>query len=126
MPITPPASPEDPEGAATLCSAVNVLSQNATAISHVARLYETDPGARKGMLRAVDAVVNSKLNKGKLVICAVGKSGYIAQQLVAMLKSLSISSSFLHATEAVHGDLGDIDEVSFVSWFSPKIARSCE
>lgn len=111
MPITPPTTAEDPEGAQTLSRAANVLSVNATAISHVARLYETDPNARKGMLRAVEVVSQAKLNKGKLVICAVGKSGFIAQQLVAMLKSLSISSSFLHATEAVHGDLGDIDEV---------------
>ena len=112
MPITPPTTAEDPEGAATLTGAVNVLSVNATAISHVARLYETEPNARQGMLRAIDAVVNAKLNRGKLVICAVGKSGIIAQQLVAMMKSLSISSSFMHATEAVHGDLGDIEEVS--------------
>jgi D-arabinose 5-phosphate isomerase GutQ len=63
------------------------------------------------MLRAVDAVANAKLNRGKLVICAVGKSGIIAQQLTAMMKSLSIGCSFMHATEAVHGDLGDIDEV---------------
>jgi D-arabinose 5-phosphate isomerase GutQ len=111
MPATPPTSAEDPEGAKALAGAVNVLSVNATAISHVARLYETDPIARKGMLRAVEAVSNSKLNKGKLVICAVGKSGFIAQQLVAMLKSLSMPSSFMHATEAVHGDLGDIEAV---------------
>jgi D-arabinose 5-phosphate isomerase GutQ len=72
------------------------------------------------MLRAVEAITNAKLNRGKVVLCAVGKSGIIAQQLVAMMKSLSISSSFMHAAEAVHGDLGDIEEVRFVhrSWFS--------
>jgi hypothetical protein len=111
IPVTPPTTAEDPEGAQILGGAVNVLSVNATAISHVARLYETDPNARRGMLRAVEAVAQSTLNRGKLVICAVGKSGFIAQQLVAMLKSFSISSSFMHATEAVHGDLGDIYEV---------------
>ncbi|KIV99333.1 uncharacterized protein PV09_08992 [Verruconis gallopava] len=119
MPVTPPVTAEDPEGAQLLSCTVNVLAVNATAISHVARLYETDPNARQGMLRAADAVATSKLNKGKLVICAVGKSGIIGQQLVAMLKSLSISSSFMHATEAVHGDLGDIgedDTVLFISY----------
>lgn len=111
MPVTPPTTAEDPEGALALAGAVNVLSVNATAISHVARLYECDPVARNGMLRSVDAVVNAKLNRGKLVICAVGKSGIIGQQLTAMMKSLSLSCSFMHATEAVHGDLGDINEV---------------
>jgi D-arabinose 5-phosphate isomerase GutQ len=111
MPITPPTTAEDPEGASILAGAVNVLSVNATAISHVARLYETEPHARHGMLRAVEAVVNAKSNRAKLIICAVGKSAIIGQQLVAMMKSLSISSSFMHATEAVHGDLGDVDEV---------------
>jgi D-arabinose 5-phosphate isomerase GutQ len=111
MPITPPTTAEDPEGASVLSGAVNVLSVNATAISHVARLYETEPHARHGMLKAVEAVVNAKLNRAKLIICAVGKSAIIGQQLVAMMKSLSISSSFMHATEAVHGDLGDVDEV---------------
>lgn len=114
MPITPPITVDDPEGVELLACAGNVLSTTATAISHVTRLYETDPSARSGMLRAVEAVVNSKMKRGKLVICAVGKSGFIAQQLVAMLKSLSISSSFLHATEAVHGDLGDIDVVGLL------------
>ena len=111
MPITPPATINDPESAEILSSAANVLSVNATAVSHVARLYETDPTARDGMLRAVEAIAATKRRRGKLIMCAVGKSGFIAQQLVAMLKSLSVSSTFMHATEAVHGDLGDIDEV---------------
>jgi D-arabinose 5-phosphate isomerase GutQ len=111
MPITPPARTEDRESLNLLSGAVNVLSVNATAISHVVRLYDTDPSVRHELLKAVEAIVESKLNGGKLVICAVGKSGIIGQQLVAMMKSLSISSSFMHATEAVHGDLGDIDEV---------------
>lgn len=114
MPVTPPTTADDPEGAHVLNGAVNVLSITATAISHVARLYETNPVARQGMLKAVEAITNAKLNRGKVVLCAVGKSGIIAQQLVAMMKSLSISSSFMHAAEAVHGDLGDIEEVRFV------------
>lgn len=39
---------------------------------------------------------------------AVGKSGGIAQVLVAMLASVGINARFLHPTEALHGDLGSV------------------
>jgi arabinose-5-phosphate isomerase len=39
---------------------------------------------------------------------AVGKSGGVAQVLVAMLASVGIHSRFLHPTEALHGDLGSV------------------
>lgn len=39
---------------------------------------------------------------------AVGKSGGVAQVLVAMLASVGIQARFLHPTEALHGDLGSV------------------
>ncbi|MEY2988833.1 MAG: hypothetical protein RJB13_2354 [Pseudomonadota bacterium] len=39
---------------------------------------------------------------------AVGKSGGVAQVLVAMLASVGINARFLHPTEALHGDLGSV------------------
>ncbi len=44
--------------------------------------------------------------KGRLVISGVGKSALIAQKIVATLNSTGTLSSFLHATDAIHGDLG--------------------
>lgn len=53
--------------------------------------------------KAVEIILDSK---GKLVICGVGKSGHIANKLAATFSSMGTPSVFLHATEAVHGDLG--------------------
>jgi D-arabinose 5-phosphate isomerase GutQ len=94
-----------------LSRAVNVLSTAATALSQVSILYETDPVAREGLLRAVECVTRVNEAGGKLIICGVGKSGLVGQKMVATMKSLGIGSSFMHAAEAIHGDLGDIRKV---------------
>ena len=53
--------------------------------------------------KSVDAIFQSK---GRLVITGIGKSAIIAQKIVATLNSTGTPSLFLHASEAVHGDLG--------------------
>jgi len=119
MPITPPATLDDPESSRLLDRAVYILSTEATALSYVTRLYQTDPTARSGLLKAVDCIVKATEAGGKLLVCGVGKSGYIGQKIVATMKSLGIASSWLHAAEAVHGDLGDIranDTVVFITY----------
>lgn len=45
---------------------------------------------------------------GRVVVTGIGKSAIIAQKIVATLNSTGTSSLFLHAAEAVHGDLGSI------------------
>ena len=52
---------------------------------------------------AVNAIYNTK---GKLVVVGVGKSAHIANKIVATLNSTGTPSQWLHATEAIHGDLG--------------------
>jgi arabinose-5-phosphate isomerase len=47
-------------------------------------------------------------SKGRLVITGIGKSAIIAQKIVATLNSTGTPSLFLHASEAIHGDLGMI------------------
>jgi arabinose-5-phosphate isomerase len=42
----------------------------------------------------------------KLVVCGIGKSGHIGAKLAATFSSSGTSSIFLHAAEAIHGDLG--------------------
>lgn len=44
--------------------------------------------------------------KSKLVICGIGKSGHIGGKLAATFSSCGVPSVFLHAAEAIHGDLG--------------------
>ncbi|KAF2623502.1 SIS domain-containing protein [Macroventuria anomochaeta] len=119
QPLTPPLSVGDFEGTRLLSRAVNVLSTAATALSQVSILYETDPVAREGLLQAVECVTNVNEAGGKLIICGVGKSGLVGQKMVATMKSLGIGSSFMHAAEAIHGDLGDIrknDAIMFISY----------
>jgi len=52
---------------------------------------------------AVEAIYQTK---GKLIITGIGKSAHIAEKIVATLNSTGTPSYFLHAAEAVHGDLG--------------------
>ena len=44
--------------------------------------------------------------RGAVVTCGIGKAGIIAQKISATLSSTGTASHFLHAAEAVHGDLG--------------------
>lgn len=54
---------------------------------------------------AVQCIYNSK---GRLVVTGIGKSAIIAQKMVASFNSTGTPSLFLHASEAIHGDLGMI------------------
>lgn len=44
--------------------------------------------------------------KGRVLTCGIGKSGHIARKTAGTLASTGAPSAFLHAAEAVHGDLG--------------------
>ena len=108
QPLTPPLTATDLEGTRLLSRAVHVLSTAATALSHVTLLYQSDHTAQHGLLQAVEVIKKSHEAGGKLIICGVGKSGLVGRKTVATMKSLGIASSFMHAAEALHGDLGDI------------------
>lgn len=57
----------------------------------------------EGFERAVEIILATQ---SKLVICGIGKSGHIGGKLAATFSSSGIPSVFLHAAEAIHGDLG--------------------
>lgn len=52
------------------------------------------------------AVLKIFESKGRLVISGIGKSALIAQKIVASLNSTGTPSLFLHAADAIHGDIG--------------------
>ncbi|HSI72925.1 MAG TPA: KpsF/GutQ family sugar-phosphate isomerase [Fimbriimonas sp.] len=52
--------------------------------------------------------------RGRVVTCGVGKSGHIARKTAGTLSSTGTPSLFLHAAEAVHGDLGMVTEGDIV------------
>ncbi|MEI7508867.1 MAG: KpsF/GutQ family sugar-phosphate isomerase [Flavobacterium sp.] len=60
---------------------------------------------------AVQLIYNSK---GRLVVTGIGKSAIIAQKIVATMNSTGTPSMFLHASEAIHGDLGMVQEYDVV------------
>jgi len=57
--------------------------------------------------KAVNAISNCK---GRFVISGIGKSAVIAQKIVATLNSTGTSSIFMHAADAIHGDLGIVQQ----------------
>jgi arabinose-5-phosphate isomerase len=54
-------------------------------------------------VEAVQIIYNTK---GRLIVTGIGKSAIIAQKIVATMNSTGTPSMFLHASEAIHGDLG--------------------
>lgn len=51
---------------------------------------------------------------GRLIVTGIGKSAIIAQKMVATFNSTGTPSLFLHATEAIHGDLGMVQREDIV------------
>src|SRR5579871_2295382 len=63
--------------------------------------------------------------KGRVVISGIGKSAIIAQKIVATLNSTGTPAIFLHAADAIHGDLGMIQTEDVVMIIS-KSGESAE
>ncbi len=57
--------------------------------------------------KSVQAIANCK---GRVVISGIGKSAVIAQKIVATLNSTGTPSIFMHAADAIHGDLGMVQQ----------------
>ena len=58
-------------------------------------------------VKAVDLILNCK---GKSILAGIGKSGLIARKISATFSSVGIPSFFCHPSEALHGDLGQIEK----------------
>lgn len=61
---------------------------------------------QKNFSSAIESIYKCK---GKVVISGVGKSGIVAQKIVATLNSTGTHSVFLHSADSIHGDLGIIE-----------------
>jgi arabinose-5-phosphate isomerase len=86
-------------------SAKKVLQTEANAILKIADYIDDE----------FEACVNAILaSKGRMVITGVGKSALIAQKMVATLNSTGTPALFMHAADAIHGDLGMIQKEDFV------------
>lgn len=63
------------------------------------------PFIDSGFVKVVESIFYSK---GRVVVTGIGKSAIIANKIVATLNSTGTPASFMHAADAVHGDLGTI------------------
>jgi arabinose-5-phosphate isomerase len=79
--------------------ALRTINEEATAISQLVK-YLTDD-----FYASVDAILNSK---GRVIVTGIGKSANIAAKLVSTFNSTGTPASFMHAADAIHGDLGMI------------------
>ena len=80
---------------------------------------QTEMNAIKGLQSAVNddftAVVEMILrSKGRVVITGIGKSALIANKIVSTFNSTGTPAIFMHAADAIHGDLGMIQEDDIV------------
>ncbi|AWG23600.1 D-arabinose 5-phosphate isomerase [Flavobacterium faecale] len=86
-----------------------ITKENILAIAKKTILSESDAIAKltdyltDSFYDATQAIFHSK---GRLIVTGIGKSAIIAQKLVATFNSTGTPSLFLHAAEAIHGDLG--------------------
>ena len=69
----------------------------------------------KSFIDAVDLILNCK---GKVILAGIGKSGLIARKVSATFSSVGIPSFFCHPSEALHGDMGQIEKKDILIIFS--------
>lgn len=82
-----------------------------TAISTI----ELEASSVKGLVQFIDASFERAVeviyqSKGRLVVSGIGKSAIVAQKVVATFNSTGTPSLFMHAADAIHGDLGMIQK----------------
>jgi arabinose-5-phosphate isomerase len=81
-------------------AAIRTIEMEAEAIKNLA-----------GQLDGFENVINSLAGcTGRIVVSGIGKSAIIAQKIVATLNSTGSPSLFLHAADAIHGDLGMVQQ----------------
>ncbi|SIS69782.1 KpsF/GutQ family sugar-phosphate isomerase [Belliella pelovolcani] len=86
-------------------SAIQVLQKEADAVQNLINYIDED------FVTCVEAILASP---GRVVITGIGKSAIVANKIVATLNSTGTPALFMHAADAIHGDLGMIQKDDFV------------
>ena len=84
-----------------ITSALDTIKLETDAINKLADFIDAD---------FVKAVKDIALSKGRLVVSGIGKSAIIAQKIVATFNSTGTPSIFMHAADAIHGDVGMVQK----------------
>lgn len=82
-----------------ISNAINTLQMEADAVRALSDRVDED------FVRTVEKILQIS---GRVVVTGIGKSAIIAQKIVATLNSTGTPSIFMHAADAIHGDLGMI------------------
>ena len=95
------------------------MDDNSTIIENAKRIIVEESQSINNLSKYLDesfAVVVKKIlaSKGRLVITGIGKSALIANKIVATMNSTGTPALFMHAAEAIHGDLGMIQKDDIV------------
>ena len=77
--------------------AKKVITQEAECVAKLASFVDDE------FVEVVDLIFNSK---GRLIITGIGKSAIIGTKIVATMNSTGTPAIFMHAADAIHGDLG--------------------
>ena len=85
--------------------AQEILNKESEAIKQVATHLDHT------FTRAVDLILSCK---GKVVTTGIGKSGLIAKKIASTFSSTGTPSFFLHPAEALHGDLGMVENIDIL------------
>lgn len=81
------------------------ITEEAAAVAKLTDYIDDD------FTQAVDHILHSK---GRVVITGIGKSAIIANKIVATMNSTGTPAIFMHAADAIHGDLGIIQQEDVV------------
>lgn len=84
-----------------LAIAKKTIDTEAEAIANLTNLLNND------FSHVVKLIIESN---GRVIITGIGKSANIAQKIVATLNSTGTPSVFMHAADAIHGDLGNVQK----------------
>lgn len=84
-----------------ISSAKETISNEAEAIANLENFIDEE------FTKAVEIIYRSQ---GRVVVTGIGKSAIIANKIVATLNSTGTPSIFMHAADAIHGDLGIVQE----------------
>lgn len=85
--------------------AVRTIKEEAAAIDHLSEFLTDD------FEKSVSLILHSV---GRVIVTGIGKSANIASKLVSTLNSTGTPAIFLHAADAIHGDLGTIRDGDIV------------
>ena len=96
------------------------MNESSNRPSDIARkVFQTEANAILGLIPKLDDNFLNALDLleqcgGRVIVTGMGKSGIIARKLAATLSSTGTPALFLHAAEAVHGDLGVVQTADVV------------